>query len=435
MAVSTQLADPQVSQSRQLLERLVDGYGPRNFAVKFWDGSTWEPDAGQETAFTLIIHHAGSMRSMFWPPSPLSFAQAYLYNDFDVEGDMVVFTHFCRFLSFTKKRLSPLQRYALGYRIWRMPKREQTRSGRQQAKLSGEVHSIERDRQAISYHYDTSNEFFETALGPRLVYTSGVWNSADEDLETAQTRKFEILFQKLRLKPGERLLDIGCGWGAAIMHAAQQYGAQCVGVTLSNKQAEWARAKIEAAGLSDRCEVRVQDYRELPDSEQFDKIVMMEVGEHFGAEQFDPYFKKCFRLLRPGGALAIQQITLFGHEGSPGARVFSHNYVFPDGELVPVSVLCRDAEKAGFDVRDVESFREHYPQTLKHWLSNVETNHDAIVALTDEATYRTFRLYFAGARLGFETNVYNLHHLLVVKPLPDGTSDYPLARSMWRTGS
>lgn len=431
MAIHSLTASPaQIEPSLAILRELVEGCESADFAVRFWDGSTWQPDPDQSPRFTLVLKHPGALRHMFWPPRPLSFASAYLYDDFDVEGDMVAFTALCRHLSRIKDRLAWWQRLRLGWRIYQLPRVEREQRGRQAAAMEGEVHSLDRDRAAISYHYDTSNEFFVRALGPTMVYTSGIWENAHEDLETAQTRKLDILFRKLRLKPGERLLDIGCGWGAPMMHAARNYGVECLGVTLSEQQAQWARQKITEAGLEDRCRVEVLDYRALNHPGAFDKIVMMEVGEHFGAEQFAAYFRKCFELLRPGGQLMIQQITLFGHDGSPAAREFSQHYVFPDGELVPVSLLIHDAEKAGFDVRDVESIREHYPMTLDRWLGNLEAHRDELVALTDEATYRTFRLYFAGAKLGFLNNVYNLHHLLLVKP--DGTSSrVPLSRRDW----
>ncbi len=432
MATLQKIADPRVQASLRVFQYMAQGYRPRDFAVRLWDGTTWEPEPGQPVNFTLVLNHAGSVRKMFWPPRPLSLGQAYIYGDFNVQGDMVAFALFCRYLMSLNTRLSVRQKLQLGYRLWSLPKGGRPQTGRQAAQLSGQVHSIERDRAAILYHYDTSNEFFEKALGPRLVYTSAIWDHPDEDLETAQTRKLDYLFRKLRLKRGERLLDIGCGWGAPLIHAVQNYGVDGLGVTLSGKQAQWARDKVRQAGLEGRCRIEVRDYRQLDEREPFDKIVMMEVGEHFGAEQFAGYFKKCFKLLKPGGALLIQQITLFGHEGMPAAREFSQHYVFPDGELVPVSLLVRDAEKAGFDVRDVESIREHYPFTLKHWLGNLEAHHDELVQLTDEATYRTFRLYFAAARMGFLTNVYNLHHLLVIKP--DGNDSHvPLSRRDWYT--
>lgn len=430
MATVEKVANPEVQSQLQFFQDMVTGYQPRDFAVRLWDGTTWEPERGQPNNFTLVLNHPGALRKMFWPPRPLTTAKAYIYDDFNVEGDMVAFCYFCRYLTSLKTDLSLWQKLRLGWRIWSLPRVDRPQPGRQAAELSGQVHSIERDRAAILYHYDTSNEFFEKFLGPRVVYTSAIWDDPGEDLETAQTRKLDCLFKKLRLKPGERLLDIGCGWGAPLIHAVKNYGVTGLGVTLSTKQAEWAREKVRQAGLENRCRIEVRDYRELEEREPFNKIVMMEVGEHFGPDQFVGYFRKCFQLLRPGGVLLIQQITRFGPIGMPAAREFSQHYVFPDGELVPLSLLIRDAEKAGFDVRDVESIREHYLLTLKHWLHNLEVHHDELVRITDEATFRTFRLYLAGARFGFLTNIYNLHHLLLVKP-DNHESHMPLSRRDW----
>jgi len=413
---SAPVMESQVQTSQEILADLVEGHAEPDFAIRFWDGTVWQPQPGLSPRFTIVLKHPGAVRNMFWPPRPLTMAQAFLYDDFDIEGDMVAFTNLCRHLSKLDERKALFGRLSLGWRIWRLPQIERPQVGRRPVQLAGEVHSKERDKAAISYHYDTSNEFFLKALGPTMVYTSAMWENDNEDLETAQRRKLDVMFQKLQLKPGDRLLDIGCGWGTPIIHAASQYGANCLGVTISAEQAKWGTERIREAGVAERCKVEVRDYRDMNAPGQFDKIVMMEVGEHFGADQFEGYFQKCFELLRPGGRLLIQQITLFGHRGSPAAREFSQHYVFPDGELVPVSLLVRDAEKAGFDVADVESIRAHYPRTLTHWLANLEANRETLVKLKDEATYRTFRLYFAGAKLGFLNNTYNLHHLLAIKP-------------------
>lgn len=423
--------DPAVAKSQQILQQLFAGYGRYDFAVRFWDGTVWQPEPAAPVKFTFVLKHRGAVRRMFWPPSPVSFGCAYIYDDFDIEGDVQSFCVFGRHLEAAPTRLSVLQRLKIGLQIFTLPQVEQRREGRGPAELSGQMHSRERDRKAISYHYDTSNEFFQKILGPTMVYTSGIWEEGD-DLDAAQRRKLDLLYTKLRLKPGERLLDIGCGWGVPAIHAAREFGAQSLGVTLSEKQADWARRFVREAGVEDRCRIEVRDYRDLNEPGSFDKIVMMEVGEHFGYAEFEGYFRKCFELLKPGGQLMIQQIQLFGAGRKARAvREFGLKFVFPDGELVPVSWMVKNAELAGFDVRDVESVREHYPKTLQCWLNNLEANHDELVALTDEATYRTFRLYLAGARYGYLTNLYQLHHMLFVKPDATGGSPVPTSRRDW----
>jgi cyclopropane-fatty-acyl-phospholipid synthase len=431
-ATDPKATDPEVAAALDIVRELFAGYERPDYAVRFWDGTIWQPDANVAPTFTLVFKHRGSMRRTFWPPSPMSFGSSFIFGDIDVEGDMVAFTYFGRFLEATPKRISLWRRMMIGLKIFRLPKYEPPRVGRGPARLRGKVHSLERDQQAIRYHYDLSNDFFRIALGPSMVYTSAIWEPGD-DLETAQRRKLDLLYTKLRLKPGERLLDIGCGWGAPLMHAAKHYGAKCVGVTISERQAEHARKSIQDAGLSEQCRIELRDYRELSEPNSFDKIVMIEVGEHFGFEQTKVYFRKCFELLRPGGQLMIQQITVFGTRRGPATRRVGNAFVFPDGELVPCSWLLQCAENAGFDVRDVESIREQYPKTLDCWLGNVEANKDEIIALTDAASYQTFRLYFGAAKYGYETNIYNLHHMLFVKP--DGNaSPVPESRHDWYAG-
>jgi cyclopropane-fatty-acyl-phospholipid synthase len=433
--VSTQTTAPgtldaTVAASRRILEEVLSGLRPRFFDVRFWDGSVWPGDSAAPR-FTLVLRHPGSVRRMFWPPEPLSFGSAYVYDDFDVEGDMLAFPHLCDYLV-RQVPMRPLAwRLMMGWRLWRLPRVDRPRAGRQPARLSGRPHSRQRDRAAIGYHYDLPDVFFEKVLEPFMQYTTAVFDSPEESLESAQLRKLDLVCRKLRLRPGQRLLDIGCGWGGLAMFAAKNYGARVVGVTLSRAQAEWARARIHAAGLQDRCRIDLVDYRDLDESEPFDRIATVEVAEHFGAGQFPTYLDRCWRLLRPGGAVLHQQITLTGQEGMPRmAGAFMHAFVFPDSELLPVSFTLRHAEQRGFEVRDVESFREHYPLTLKHWLANLESHEQELIAATDEATYRVFRLYLAGAAFDFEKGIYNLHQVLLVKP--DGNrSGLPLSRADW----
>jgi len=428
MATAALTADARIKTQLQLLQDLTRGCEPRDFLVRFWDGSTWEPEPGRPALFTLVLNHPGSLRKMLWPPNDMSVAEAFVYEDCNIEGDLPAFIRFFRGLGAKKRSVS--ERLRLGWRLWNLPALDRPRTGRPRANLQGKVHSKERDAQAISYHYDASNEFFEILLDSHMQYTCAVFAGPDEDLETGQQRKLHYLCRKLRLKPGERLLDIGCGWGCLAMFAARHYGVQAVGATLSKRQSEWAEEHIRQAGLQDRCRVDHIDYRDIPENQSFDKVATVCVLEHLGEPGIATYMQKVHRLLRPGGSAVIQQITLSRPYRVAAHRQFSERYVFPDGELVPISTTLREAEKAGLEVRDVESLREHYPLTIKHWLKKIEDRHDEAVRLTDEATFRVHKLYLAGAMVGYADNVYNLHHTVVVKP-DHGTSGYPLGRGDW----
>jgi cyclopropane-fatty-acyl-phospholipid synthase len=422
--------DAAVAPSRRVLEEILSGLRPRFFDVRFWDGSVWPGDPNS-TRFTLVLRHPGAVRRMFWPPRPLSFASAYVYDDFDVEGDVLAFPHLCDYLIRQVPALPLARRLRLAWRIWRLPRLAPPRAGRQPAQLTGQPHSRQRDREAIRYHYDLPDLFFEKILDPFMQYTTGVFDSPQDSLEAAQERKLDLICRKLRLRAGDRVLDVGCGWGGLVTFAAKNYGAYVVGVTLSRSQAEWARARVRAAGLEEHCRIELADYRDLDEGEPFDHITTIEVAEHFGGGQFPTYFAKCWRLLCPGGTLLHQQITLTGQQGMPRlADAFMHAFVFPDAELLPVSFTLRHAERQGFEVCDVEGFREHYPLTLRRWLANLESREDELVAATDEATYRIFRLYFAGAAFDFEKGIYNLHQVLLARP-DGGRTGLPLGRADW----
>ena len=423
-------ADTQVQKSLAILKDLLGGYTAHDFAVRFWDGTTWETHPGQPARFTVVLNHPGAVRKMFWPPGILSPLQAYLYDDFNIEGDLIAFINLCGYLERFTPTLSVKQRLSLAWRLWNLPKVDRPRAGRKMAELQGEVHSRERDQQAISYHYDVSNELFEIILDEHLQYTSGIFADPSEDLLTAQERKLDLICRKLRFKSGDRLLDIGCGWGGLAMFAAKNYGAQVVGVTISKRQADWARAKIRAAGLDSLCRIDLIDYRDLDEREPFDKITTVEVIEHFGPAQYPAYFQKCWRLLRPQGSLLLQQITQADPTTMRGALKFSQHYIFPDGELSSVGNTQSEAERAGFEVRDMEGLREHYCLTLEHWLKNLETRHDEVIRLTDEANFRIFRLHFAGSIRAFRINAYSLYQTMYVKP-DSATSGYPLGREDW----
>ena len=423
-----QLADPSVGASRALLMRFAEGYDPRDFAVRFWDGTTWEPEAGESARFTLVLKHAGAVRKMFWPPDGVAFGEAYIYDDFDVEGDMLAFTRFCRHLQDMQPALG--ERMRLAWRLFRLPHEARPRSGQQPAQLTGRKRTVERDKQAIGYAYDTSNEFYALWLDTEMLYTCAYFQTPDDSLEEAQQQKLDHVCRKLRLKPGERLLDIGCGWGALAMHAVRNYGVEAVGVTLSQKQVELATGRIRAAGLEGRCRVEYRDYRETAELGAFDKISCIGMLEHLGEAMTPVFFRGAWNLLKPGGVFLNHAISRLATVPPQRWRKFARKYVFPDGELQPIGTTVREAEAAGFEVRDVESLREHYALTLGHWIRRLEENREQAIALVGETTYRVFRLYMAGAQNGMRVGVYNLHQALLAKP-DRGDSRLPLTRTDW----
>lgn len=273
-----------------------------------------------------------------------------------------------------------------------------------------------------------------------MVYSCAYFPTGTEDLDTAQLAKLEHICRKLRLRPGERLLDIGCGWGGLIVYAAERFGVQSVGVTLSEQQAAWARARIAAAGVGARCQVEVRDYRDLAHERPFDKVVSVGMFEHVGRAQLPTYFAAAFQALRPGGLFLNHGIAGSRRGRSDGVRQWAFNrlwkpgqfiwtYVFPDGELVPPSEAVAHGEAAGFETRDVENLREHYALTLRKWVCRLEARHETAAALVGEPTYRIWRLYMAASAHSFAVGRNSLIQTLFSKPDLAGASELPMTRA------
>ncbi len=429
MAESTAITQDRAAQTGLLiLQTLLAECHPRTFAVRFWDGTTWEPESGQEAVFTLVIQHPGALRRMFLAGSNLAVGEAYIYGDFDVEGDFESAFALERFL--TGARLNITEKLRIVRHLRRLPPTERSAQGRGAAKLSGPLHSLSRDREAVRYHYDISNDFYALWLDRRMVYSTAYFTDPKEDLDTAQERKLDYICRKLRLRPGERLLDIGCGWGGLVLHAAQTRGVETVGITLNGSQADLARERIREEGLGDRCRVEVRDYREMDDPGGFDKIASVGMFEHVGESRLREYFGRAWRLLKPGGAFLNHGIASSPTQPQDRGPYFADHYVFPDGDLVPVSTTLRIAENAGFEVRDVESLREHYLLTLRHWARRLEARYESARRLAGEVTCRVFRLYLNGAAYRFRTGATNVYQALLVKP-DRGRSGLPLTRKDW----
>jgi cyclopropane-fatty-acyl-phospholipid synthase len=295
----------------------------------------------------------------------------------------------------------------------------------EEARLRGRRHSVARDRAAVSHHYDVSNEFYRLVLGPSLTYSCAVFDADDTTLEAAQANKYELVARKLGLASGMRFLDVGCGWGGMVLHAAQHHGVHAVGVTVATRQVELASKRVAEAGLVGRVDVRNQDYRFIDDG-PYDAISSIGMFEHVGEAKLSEYFGRLYGLLRPGGRLLNHGISRppGGHARFSRGGFIDH-YVFPDGELHEVGRVVSIMQQSGFEVRHVESLREHYAKTLRHWVANLEANWTEAVTLVGEARARIWRLYMAGSALNFDANRTQIHQVLGVKPA-DGASGMSL---------
>ncbi|MFD9675787.1 class I SAM-dependent methyltransferase, partial [Streptomyces sp. NPDC059981] len=295
----------------------------------------------------------------------------------------------------------------------------------------GPIHSKRRDSQAISHHYDVGNEFYERVLGPSMVYSCAYW-SPGGTLEEAQRDKLDLVCRKLGLKEGDRLLDVGCGWGSMVLHAAREYGVRATGVTLSREQAAYARKRIAEEGLTDRIEIRVQDYRDVKDG-PYDAISSIGMAEHVGSARYREYAGNLYALLVPGGRLLNHQIARRPEPDEEAYRIdeFIDAYVFPDGELSPVGGTVGELERAGFEVRDVQALREHYALTLRAWVARLEEHWEEAVRLTSPGRARVWLLYMAASALGFEHNRLGVNQVLAVRPGGGGASGLPLRTRTW----
>lgn len=420
--------DEPVSLTLRLLDDLFGDDLSRYASVRLWDGTCWPDNTPRAT--TLVLNHPGTLRAMFIPGNQVSLSEAYLYDDFGIEGDVESLFNFADALVETTS--SWRKKLHAATRLLRLPTTRNPRYGhRVPGKLTGRRHSIERDRQAVTFHYDISNEFYALWLDSRMVYSCAYFQSPDETLDSAQEQKLDYVCRKLRLQPRQRLLDVGCGWGGLVMHAAEHFGVDATGITLSEPQARLAQERIVAAGLENRCRVQVRDYRQMEEIDAYNAIVSIGMFEHVGAAMLPTYFDRALRLLKPGGVFLNHGIAIRSTEVLARGPSFVDTYVFPDGELVPISSTLRIAELAGFEVRDVESLREHYTLTLRHWVRRLEAHHDQALAIVDEPTYRVWRLYMAGSAHGFAIGRNNVYQALLVKPNVDGCSGLPLTRSDW----
>jgi cyclopropane-fatty-acyl-phospholipid synthase len=413
---------------KSLLENLLLAQLP--VRLRAWDGS----ETGPANAPVVVVRHRRALRRLMWQPDQLGLARAYVAGDIDVEGDLYD----------TLSRLAAL--------LWRVPENsghpiralagDLVRLGAigpppkpppEEIAMTGTRHSRRRDRQAVTHHYDVGNEFYRIVLGRSMVYSCAYWTDTDPayDLADAQRDKLDLICGKLGLRPGMRMLDVGCGWGALALHAAQRYGVDVVGITLSTEQADYARKLVAEAGMTAHVEIRVQDYREIDDG-PFDAIASIGMAEHVGTAPYADYAAVLYRQLRAGGRLLNHQIAAIRPAPRPPKhRSFIDAYVFPDGELAPLGTTVTLLENAGFEVRDVQALREHYARTLRVWVSNLETGWLQAVRLTSAGRARVWRLYMAASALAFERGLIGVNQVLAVRTHRSGLSAMPPTRTAW----
>lgn len=410
---------------------------PPKFAITAWDASRVGPAAAKTT---IDVKNPIALRRLLWQPNELGLARAYIAGDLDVEGDLIgaleeTFSS-SKPIEATPKigareRLGVLKAAARVGAIGAPPKPP---SG--EVKLHGRRHSRRRDAAAVSHHYDVGNDFYRLLLDETMTYSCAHWTSDPSStftLADAQRAKYDLVCTKLGLRRGMRLLDVGCGWGGMVMHAAQNYGVNALGITLSREQESLARQRVHDAGLDDQVEIRYCDYRELRD-ERFDAISSIGMAEHVGAAAFAEYAGTLHRLLAPTGRLLNHQISMpDGASRARGGPSFINRYIFPDGELQPVGNVVKVLERAGFEVRDVESLREHYHLTLLAWLDNLRVNRVEAARIAGEERVRTWELYIAASAAGFNTGHLGIHQTLAIKP-DNGRSGLPRVRTQWLCG-
>jgi len=436
--------DRLLALTHTILEELFGPAEQRTFAVRLWNGESEMP-VGAPPAFTLVLSDPGSLRRMLLPPSELSMVEAYLRGDIDVEGDLEAASPIADELAERLRSVRTIAR--LTRHLLALPSDGSgsvaDSPARGRAHPHGRLHSRDRDAQSLRFHYDLGNDFFALWLDRRMVYSCAYFPPGVDDIDAAQTAKLDLICRKLRLVPGDRLLDIGCGWGALVMYAAEHYGAIAHGVTLAKQQAALAQQRIAQAGLQDRCTVEVHDYRDLPRNSQYDKVSSVGMAEHVGRSQIPTYFSAAYRLTREGGIFlnhcivdngASPRATLKEPMRWTGDRLwrrseFIDRYVFPDFNLLPLGELITEGEKAGFEIRDIENLRDHYAKTCRHWVRRLESRHEDAVARVGEFRYRVWRLYMAAGAHQHASGSNGIMQMVFAKARRDGSSGIPATRA------
>jgi len=404
--------DDAVDPRWQRLERQLSNASlPAGIALRLWDGFEINI-GGEKPVCTLQVNTRAGLRAILFRSDSLKLGEAYIYGDYDVIGNLRdIFPIADQLIG---RKISLPDRLRAGWSLLRSSARAGTR--KHAAKLTGDRDSRARMRKAISHHYDLPVEFWRLWLDPQLVYSCAYFEEANTTLADAQTAKLDLICRKLRLRRGERFLDMGCGWGALVCHAAKHYGVKALGVTLSARQAEYAAAQIEKLGLTASCKVEVRNFFDVGELGPFDKIASVGAVEY--VQSLDRYFEYVYRLLAPGGYFLNHGITTCPTQPLREGDSFLDRYVFPDYHLASIGATVRAAERAGFDVRDVENLREHYTRTVEQWHERLVHARAEVEKMSDAVRYRIFDLYLAGTAYEFRVGRLHLHQTLLLKTKP-----------------
>ena len=419
--MATAARDPVAERTLALMRGLFGERLGRDVGVRLWDGTALVPP---NASFTLNVNTPYALRAAMTPPLDRNPARAFVEGWFDVEGRLEDAVEALERAVDTLPRLALARLAPLAARLPSPP-----RGGRGAgARLAGRRHSKARDAAAVGFHYDQPVEFYRAFLGDDLVYSCAYWDDGVATLDEAQRAKLDYVLDKVRLRPGQSFLDVGCGWGSLVIRAAER-GANALGITLSQRQFEEAQRRIAERGLGERARVELRDYRDLGER-RFDAIASVGMVEHVGQRRLFEYFTCVYQALREGGLFLNHGITKQSRDGKPwrAGGDFIGRYVFPDGELLPLDITTRAAEHAGFEVRDVENLREHYTRTLRSWVENLAQHYQAAVDASDWRTERIWRIYMAGSARSFALGRMGLMQTLLAKPRRDGASDVPPTR-------
>lgn len=401
------------------LDLLFHEYRGAPFSVRTpqWQ---WASVPSRSPAFSLVFRNIHALGKLLSNPTELSLGEAFIQGDLDVEGDL--FAAFEMANHVFSKPLKPS--------VFSMLLIRRTVLAAVEAMALGREHCVRRDRSAISYHYDRPPEFFRSWLGPTMAYSCAYFRDPTADLDTAQADKMELICRKLDLQKSDTFLDIGCGWGSLALHAASRYGAHVRGITLSKKQAQFASAQIAETRMGPNCFVETRDYRDLPQLPyRYDKVASVGMFEHVGRKNLPRYFRIAHEILKPGGLFLNHGIgRTYG--SNPARFSFMRQYVFPDGELVPLTEAIQHSEAAGFEVRDVENLREHYAQTLRLWVANLQKSRECVLSQVPEITYRIWLLYMSACSVAFQNGEIAVYQLLLRRP-NSSAAGWPSTREHW----